>query len=239
MSTPNIINNPKDLLPEHQLQFYTPLAMLFVSLFIIINIITQKIVPIGNHLMLTAGDFIYPLNYVLSMVLVEVYGYTMTRRVIWAAFFCNVVVALGILFSIALPHINTWYNQEHYALILGQAPRLLAASCGAFLIGEFIGSYILAKIKVFTTGKHLWLRTLGATLIGQAIDSAVFTIIAFAGIINWHNIVILSISAYCCKIIYQSLLTPGIYALAKFLKKYERIDIFDRNTNFNPLKLGL
>ena len=236
----NYINNPKDLLPYQKLKFYTPIAMLFVSLFIVVNIVTQKIVPIGDYLMLTAGDFVYPLNYLLSMILTEVYGYAMSRRVIWAAFVCNIFVAAIVMFCIALPPAaSSWSNQEQYALILGQAPRLLAASFGAFLIGEFIGTYILAKTKVFTAGKYLWFRTMGATLIGQIIDSVAFTTVAFAGIVSWYDIMILSISAYWCKVIYQAVLTPGICVLARFLKKREHVDIFDRNTNFNPFNLGL
>lgn len=233
------INNPKELLSHQQLRFYMPIAMLFVSLFIIVNIITQKLIPIGGGLMLTAGDFVYPLTYLLSIILTEVYGYAMSRRVIWMAFICNIFVALVIVFAIYLPPASLWQEQSQYAVILGRAPRLLIASLGAFLIGEFIGTYVLAKVKIFTDGKYLWFRALGATLFGQGVDSVVFTVIAFIGIISWHGIVVLSISAYGCKVIYQILLTPGIYAFARFLKKHEHVDIFDRNTNFNPFNLGL
>jgi len=120
-----IINNPKDLLPYQKLKFYTPLAMLFVSLFIVVNIVTQKIVPVGEYIMLTAGDFVYPLNYILSIILTEVYGYAMSRRVIWGAFICNIFVTVIIMFCIALPHTSSWNEQEQYAMILGHAPRLL------------------------------------------------------------------------------------------------------------------
>lgn len=235
----HVVNNPQELCSYQKLRFYTPLAMLFVSLFIIVNIITQKIVPIGEYLMLTAGDFIYPLNYVLSMILTEVYGYAMSRRVIWAAFVCNIFVAVVTTVAIALPPASSWPHQFSYAMILGQAPRLLSASFGAFLVGEFIGTYILAKTKIFTAGRYLWLRTMGGTLIGQAFDSIAFTTVAFVGIVSWHDVMILSVSAYGCKVIYQVLLTPIIYILTRFLKKQEQVDIFDRNTNFNPFNLGL
>jgi uncharacterized integral membrane protein (TIGR00697 family) len=234
-----IINNPKELVGHQNLRFYMPIAMLFVSLFIVVNIVTQKMIPIGGGLMLTAGDFVYPLSYLLSVVLTEVYGYAMSRRVIWMSFICNLFVALVIIFSIYLPTTDLWQAQEAYAAILGRAPRLLVASLTAFLIGEFLGTYILAKAKIFTKGKYLWFRALGATLIGQGVDSVVFTSIAFFGIIIWKNIFILSVSAYFCKVIYQVLLTPGIYSFASFLKKHEHVDIFDRNTDFNPFNLGL
>ena len=234
------INNPKELLLHHQgLKFYTPIAMLFVSLFVVVNIITQKIVPLTNNLMLTAGDFVYPFSYTLSVLLTEVYGYAMSRRVIWSAFICNFFIALVFLLAIALPAAPSWHEQASYASILGHVPRLLGASFGAFLVGEFIGTYVLAKMKVFTAGKYLWLRTIVATAIGQLIDSVVFTAIAFVGVMSWHDVIILTVSAYGCKIIYQILMTPGIYAFARFLKKKEQIDIFDRNTNFNPFNLGL
>lgn len=234
-----IIDDPRELLAFKQLRFYTPIAMLFVSLFIVVNIVTQKIVPIGWGFMLTAGDFIYPLNYILSMLLVEVYGYAMSRRVIWGAFVCNLFVALAITLSIALPSEPSWHEQEYYTLILGRAPRLLVASLSAFLVGEFVGTYILAKTKILTAGRYLWFRTMGATFIGQMVDSVAFTTVAFAGILSWHDIMILSFGAYWCKVIYQTVLTPMIYVFAGFLKKHEHVDIFDRNTNFNPFNLGL
>jgi len=234
-----IIHNPKELLRRQGFKFYAPIAMLFVSLFFVVNIISQKIIPISGNLMLTAGDFIYPFSYVLSIILTEVYGYAMSRRVIWSAFICNLFVVAIIMFAVALPAAPSWHEQEPYAAILGRAPRFLAASFGAFLVGEFIGTYILAKVKIFTEGKYLWFRTFGATSIGQLIDSMAFTAIAFVSVVSWHDIMILGISAYWCKMVYQILMTPGIYAFARFLKKHEQVDIFDRNTNFNPFNLGL
>lgn len=235
----HLIHSPKELIHYQGLKFYTPIAMLFVSLFIVVNVVSQKIVPISNYIMLTAGDFIYPLTYAVSIMLTEVYGYAMSRRVIWCSFICNIIIAVIIMLAVALPAAATWHEQEQYAAILGRAPRLLGASFGAFLIGEFIGTYILAKLKVFTAGKYLWLRTLGATSIGQIIDSMAFTTIAFMNIVSWRNIIILGISAYWCKMVYQIILTPGIYAVARWLKKQEQVDIFDRNTNFNPFNLEL
>ena len=236
---PNAIHNPQKLSHLQGVKFYTPIAMLFVTIFFIVNIISQKIVPIGGSIMLTAGDFIYPLDYALSITLTEVYGYAMSRRVIWSAFACNLIVVAIIMLAVALPSAPSWHGQEQYVAVLGNTPRLLAASFGAFLIGEFIGTYILAKVKIFTSGKYLWFRTLGATSIGQLIDSIVFTTIAFASIVSWHDVMILAISAYWCKIAYQVLMTPGIYAFTRFLKKHEHVDRFDRNTSFNPFNLGL
>ncbi len=233
------IYDPNQLAKQKQLKFYPLIAMLFTALFVVVNIITQKIVPLGGFFLLTAGDFIYPLLYILSILLTEVYGYAMSRRVIWGAFFANIVVALVIYLAIILPYDPSWLEQQPFELILARTPRILGASLMAFLIGEFIGTYMLAKIKLFTQGRHLWLRTTSATLVGQAIDSFIFTSVAFLGIVSFGNILILSFSAYFCKIIYQLVFTPTIYSLAKFLKQRENIDIFDRHTNFNPFNLGL
>jgi len=218
-------------------KFYVPIAMLFVCLLLMVNIISQKIIPIYGDIILTAGDFIYPLSYTLSMILTEVYGYTMSRRVIWSSFACNILASIIIIFAIHLPYADSWHNQEQYASILSNAPRMLIASLGAFLFGEFIGTYILAKLKIFTHGKYLWMRTLSAISAGQLLDSLIFTTIAFAGVMSLHHVFILSIAAYVCKIIYQVLLTPGIYVLVGFLKKHEGLDVFDRHTNFNPFNL--
>lgn len=234
-----MITDPKQLIRHESLKFYTPLAMLFVSLLVIVNIITQKIVPIGGGAILTPGDLIYPLDYTLSVILTEVYGYAMSRRVIWGALVCNILMAVIIKMAIALPAAPFWHNQSSFALILGGAPRLVLASFSAFVVGEFVGTYILAKVKIFTSGKYLWFRTLGATLIGQAIDCLVFTTMAFGGILDLPYILALGITTYICKIIYQMVLTPGVYALARFLKAKEGVDIYDRNTDFNPFNLGL
>lgn len=239
MTTHTTINNPTELRQHQRLKFYTPLAMLFVLLFLVVNIITQKIIPVGNSMVLTAGDFIYPLDYALSLILTEVYGYAMSRRIIWFSFGCNFIIAIIIMFSIALPAASAWHEQEQYAAILGHTPRLLGASFCAFLFGEFIGTCILAKVKIATSGKYFWFRTIGATAVGQLIDSIVFAVIAFTGILSWHNMLVLVASAYGFKIIYQIIVTPGIYACARFLKKYEHVDIFDKNTSFNPFNLGL
>jgi hypothetical protein len=224
-------------MPIKQLKFYTPIAMLFVCLFLMVNIISQKIIPIYGDIILTAGDFIYPLSYTLSMILTEVYGYAMSRRVIWSSFVCNILASIVIILAINLPYADSWHNQEQYASILGSAPRMLMASLGAFLFGEFIGTYILAKLKIFTHGKYLWMRTLGAISVGQLLDSLIFTTIAFIGVISMRHVIILSMAAYVCKIIYQVILTPGIYVLVGFLKKHEGLDVFDRHTNFNPFNL--
>jgi queuosine precursor transporter len=234
-----MIQDPAKLSRHESLRFYTPLAMLFVALLVIVNIITQKIIALGGGLILTPGDVIYPFDYTLSVILTEVYGYAMSRRVIWCALACNIIIALIISLAITLPPAPHWHNQASFALILSNAQRIVLASFSAFVVGEFVGTYILAKIKVRTAGKYLWFRAASATLIGQAIDCVIFTLVAFAGILVTKDLLILLGTTYICKILFQLLLTPAIYALAGFLKQKEGVDIYDRNTNFNPFNLGL
>ena len=235
----NMICDPKELGKREIFKFYMPIAVLFVSLLVIVNIITQKVVPVGGKLLLTAGDFIYPLSYVLSVVLTEVYGYALSRRVIWMAFICNIFITLLVYGAISLPPATVWTEQAQFAAVLGRMPRIVLSSLTAFIVGEFIGTYILARLKVFTVGKYLWLRTISATMVGQAVDTILFTVIAFSGILFWRDTWVMIFSEYGCKVFYQVALTPGVYMLARYLKRCERIDIFDKNTNFNPFHLRL
>ena len=236
MKNHSIIHDPRILL-NYGTKFYVPLAMLFVSLLIIVNIIVQKIIYVGGGLLLTAADVIYPLVYILDVIITEVYGYAMSRRVIWGAFFCNIIIVGIIIFAIYLPSNPVWHDQNSFVQILGQEPKFVIASLMAFLTGEFVGSYIIAKMKVFTAGKYLWLRTTSAALIAQVIDCSIFTSIAFYGTLGFHNILLMAFTIHWIKIVYQIIATPGICSFAKFLKKREGVDVYDRHTNFNPLIL--
>jgi queuosine precursor transporter len=231
------INDPRDLVSLYNVKYYTPIAMLMVTFLMMANITVQKLVPIGSNLILTAGDFIFPLVYIADSVLTEVYGYAASRKVIWMALFSNVLMALVISLAIALPGAKAWGYQDQFAAILGRTPQIVFASFVAFLSGEFINSYILAKLKIFTSGKWLWMRTTGSLMIGQGIDTIIFNIIAFFGVISFSAIFTLMIAVYCFKILYELLLLPIIYFIVKFLKRSENIDIYDRGTNFNPFYL--
>jgi uncharacterized integral membrane protein (TIGR00697 family) len=161
--------------------FFVILVALFVTGLIVSNIIAVKLVLLGG-LLLPAAIIIFPVSYILGDVLTEVYGYRVARRVIWLGFLCNLIAAGAIALAQALPAAGFWDGQEAFDRILGQAPRILAASFLAYLLGEFANSYVLARMKVATGGKHLWMRTIGSTLVGQGLDSVVFMSIAFAGV---------------------------------------------------------
>lgn len=232
-----LIQNPSEI-KQRNFIYYTPLAMLFVTFLMLANLTVQKLIDVGPG-MLTGGDFIYPATYIISTLLTEVYGYAMSRRVIWFGLGCNVMMAAAIKLVILLPSSSSWTEQALFVAILDRTPQIVLASFTAFVVGEFTNTYILAKTKIFTSGKFLGLRAVGATMIGQAIDSVLFTLIAFWGILHWHELVRLTATVYAFKLIIESAALPLIYRSAHFLKYHEGVDIFDRHTKFNPFLLRL
>lgn len=232
-----LIHNP-DELKHRNFIYYTPLAMLFVAFLMLANLTAQKLVMIGPG-MLTGGDFIYPATYIISALLTEVYGYAMSRRVIWFGLGCNVMMIAAIKFVILMPSAASWTDQALFAAVLDRTPQIVLASFTAFMVGEFTNTYILAKTKIFTAGKFLGLRAVGATMVGQAIDSILFTLIAFWGFLNWHELSVLTITMYVFKLTVELAALPLIYVVARSLKSQEGVDIFDRHTKFNPFLLRL
>lgn len=226
-------------------QRWLPLiAAVFVTSLIVANIIAVKLVSIGP-LVLAASILIFPVSYIFGDILTEVYGYARARRVIWIGFGCNLLAVIVIWLSIELPPAPFWKlgsldspqsSQQAYQAIFGFTPRILAASFIAYLIGEFLNSYVLAKMKIATRGRHLWLRTIGSTVVGQLADSAVFIFLAFSGIIPSAALGKLVIAQWLTKSAYEALITPLTYGAVNYLKRVEREDYYDRDTNFNPLK---
>ena len=209
---------------------------LFVTVLIVSNIIAVKLVTVGP-LVVTAAIVLFPLSYLLADVLTEVYGYAVARRTIWIGFLCNLVAVLAILVGGLMPAAQFWEGQDAYDAILGYSSRLLVASFVAYLGGEFLNAFVLAKLKVRTAGRHLWLRTIGSTLVGQALDSAVFVVVAFAGVLPTDALVAAAVSQWAAKSLYEALATPLTYLVVGFLKRSEGVDYYDRHTRFNPLAL--
>jgi len=177
-------------------------------------------------------------------VLTEVYGYARARQVIWTGFFCNLLAVIAIWIGGQLPAAPFWSAgafsspdaaQQAYQAILGFAPRLLAASFIAYLIGEFLNSFVLAKLKLKTAGRFLWLRTITSTLVGEGADSAVFISIAFWGVFPGYALVQAILSQWLFKVTYEVLATPLTYWVVNALKKSEHEDYYDRETDFNPV----
>ena len=211
-------------------------AALFVTCLLAANTIAAKLVMIGG-LVLTAGIVIFPVSYVVGDVLTEVWGYAAARRVIWLGFACNALMVLAVWIGGELPAAPFWSGQAAYQEILGHAPRILAASFAAYLVGEFANAFVLAKLKIATAGRWLWLRTIGSTVVGQGLDSVVFVTLAFAGAVPAGALAGIVAAQWAVKVAYEAAATPLTYAAVGWLKSREQIDTFDRETDFNPLRV--
>ncbi|HAT03416.1 MAG TPA: transporter [Candidatus Magasanikbacteria bacterium] len=183
------------------------------------------------------GMILFPLAYIFGDILTEVYGYARARRVIWIGFAMNLLAVITFWVVGKLPAESSWGLQESYDSILGIVWRISLASLIAYLVGEFSNSYILAKLKIKTQGKYLWLRTLSSTIIGQFLDTTIFLLIAFAGVLPWSIIWSIWIANYIFKILIEIILLPITYRVVNFLKKKEDADVYDKETNFNPIKI--
>ena len=185
-----------------------------------------------------AGILFFPVSYVIGDILTEVYGYARARRVIWAGFAATVFMAVMAWVVVALPPAPSWTNQAAYETVFGQVPRIVFASVCAFWAGEFVNSYVLARMKILTEGRHLWTRTIGSTVVGQAVDSAIFYPLAFLGATGWttHLVVVVLFTQWALKVGWEVLLTPVTYAVVGWLKRVEGVDVFDRGTDFSPFR---
>jgi uncharacterized integral membrane protein (TIGR00697 family) len=183
-----------------------------------------------------AAVIIFPISYIFGDVLTEVYGYQTSRKIIWLGFFCNLFAVIAMWVGQVLPSAGFWDGQISYERILGFAPRLLWASFAAYLVGEFANSFVLAKLKIATQGRWLWLRTISSTLVGEGLDSLVFMSLAFMGTIPLEGLVNAILTQWVFKVGYEVLITPLTYVIINFLKKQEGLDVYDRETNFNPLR---
>ena len=186
-----------------------------------------------------AGILFFPVSYVIGDVLTEVYGYARARRCIWAGFAALLFMAFMAAVVVALPPSPDWAGQAAYEAVFGQVPRIVFASIVAFWAGEFANSYVLARMKIWTQGRHLWARTIGSTLVGQGIDSLIFYPLAFYGV--WDNATLLVVlgTQFALKVAWEALLTPVTYAVVGFLKRREGVDVYDRGTDFSPFKAGV
>ena len=212
------------------------IAALFVTCLITANITAVKLVNLFGYV-LPAGILIFPLSYIIGDVLTEVYGYRQARRVIWLGFFCNLIAVVAIWMAQVLPAASFWDAQSAYERILGYTPRLLLASFLAYLVGEFANAFVLAKMKIATRGRWLWLRTIGSTLVGQGLDSLVFIALAFAGTIPLTALIAAIVTQWLAKSMYEAAVTPLTYAVVNFLKRREALDVYDQDTKFNPLAI--
>jgi queuosine precursor transporter len=183
-----------------------------------------------------AGILFFPLSYIIGDVLTEVYGYARARRCVWAGFAAVFFMAFMSWVVVSLPPAPGWAGQAAYESVFGQVPRIVLASIAAFWAGELVNAFVLAKMKMWTQGRHLWSRTIGSTIFGQGIDSLIFYPLAFGGI--WETKTVISVMTvnWALKVLWEILLTPVTYAVVGFLKRREGVDVFDEGTNFSPFR---
>ncbi|MGI6208668.1 MAG: queuosine precursor transporter [Anaerolineae bacterium] len=210
---------------------------LFVAVLLISNVASSKILSLGP-LSFDGGTLLFPISYIFGDVLTEVYGYARSRRVIWSGFFAALLMAATLAVVGWLPPAPGWEGQDAYRAILGQTPRIVLGSVVAYFAGEFSNSYTLARLKLVTRGRYLWLRTIGSTLVGEAVDTVLFVLIAFAGTLASPLLVAVIASNYAFKVGIEVLATPVTYRVVNYLKDLEQEDHYDWDTNFNPFTLG-
>lgn len=221
------------------LRYYDYAMAAFVAILICSNLIGAGKVavldmPLVGAVTFGAGILFFPLSYVLGDVLTEVYGYARARRVVWVGFAASLFTAAMAAVIVAMPPAADWPNQEVYEAAFGQAPRIFAASIAAFWAGEFANSFVLARMKVWTGGRMLWTRTIGSTVVGQAVDSLLFYPLAFWGVWTTEQVVTVMITNYALKVAWEVLLTPVTYRVVAFFKRREGIDVYDERTDFTP-----
>jgi uncharacterized integral membrane protein (TIGR00697 family) len=212
------------------------ITVLFVTCLLVSNITAVKLIDVWGYV-IPGAIVIFPISYIIGDVLTEVYGFAKARTVIWLGFGAN-LCAIGTFALVGiLPAAGFWEGGDAYSATLGATPRILAASFVAYLLGEFANSYILARLKVATAGRHLWMRTLGSSVVGQTLDSTVFITIAFWGLFPNDVLVTLIATQIVFKLGYEVLATPVTYAVVNWLKKAEGVDHFDRATSLNPFAI--
>jgi queuosine precursor transporter len=218
---------------DHRYKYLDVLITLFVVVLLISNIVAAKFFAIGP-LRVSAAQILFPITYIFGDIFTEVYGYGASRRAIWYGFFASFILVSISFIAVQIPPAPEYRDQAAFATIFRPVGRIVVASLLAYWCGEFANSFTLAKLKLVTKGRYLWTRTVGSTVVGQAVDTTVVMFAAFYGTRPLSVIVSLVIAGYLIKVIYETLMTPVTYAIVKFLKRTEGVDYFDYATNFNP-----
>ncbi len=218
-------------------KYLSVISGLFVMTLILSNVLDTKIFNLFGFIDLPTGILIFPLAYVFGDVLTEVYGYAASRKVIWTGFISLIAFTLFTTLAIHLPASSGWTLQTEFASVFSHMPRIVLASIIAYFCGEFVNSYIVAKMKVFTDGKRMPLRFVVSTIFGEFVDMILFAVIAFAGVLPFKLLISLGLCAWAFKIVWEIIALPITLPLVKRLKKIENEDYFDQKTDFNPFKL--
>lgn len=218
---------------EKRYKYYDLIVAIFVATLLVSNVASTKLTAFGPFLF-DAGTILFPFAYIIGDVLTEVYGYKRARRTIWLGFVSLLILSVTLLLVQILPAASIWENQDAYEAVLGFVPRIALASLCGYLVGEFSNSFVLAKLKVRTEGRFLWVRTISSTIIGSGLDTVVFSIVAFAGLLTAAELWQLIATVYGIKLFVEVLCTPITYVVVGWLKSAEKTDVYDRTTNFSP-----
>lgn len=220
-------------------KYYDFVMVAFVTVLLCSNLIGPAKIAEFDGIIFGAGVLFFPFSYIFGDVLTEVYGYQRARRVVWTGFAALGFAAFMSWAVLSLPPSASWPHQQALETAFGSTWRIVIASLIGFWAGELVNSYVMAKMKIFTRGKKLYARTIGSTIVGQAVDSMLFYTIAFWGIWSPEQVLLVMASNYGLKVAWEALMTPFTYKLVSFLKKNEGVDVYDHNTNFTPFSVKL
>ena len=212
------------------------LGILFNVCLIAANLLETKVIQIGS-LTVTAGLLVFPISYIINDCIAEVWGFKKARLIIWSGFAMNFfVVALGLI-AVAIPAAPFWEGEEHFDFVFGMAPRIVAASLIAFLVGSFLNAYVMSKMKVASRGRHFSARAILSTLAGETADSLIFFPVAFGGIIAWRELLIMMCIQIILKSMYEVIILPVTIRVVKAIKKIDGSDVYDTDISYNVLKV--
>jgi uncharacterized integral membrane protein (TIGR00697 family) len=218
-------------------RYYDFVMAAFVTVLLCANLIgASKVATLGGFTF-GAGVLFFPISYVFGDILTEVYGYARARKVVWAGFSAMIFASFMSWAVLAFPPAPGWPHQAAFDTVFGGTPRIVFASLVAYFCGEFCNSFVLAKLKVRTEGRFLWLRTIGSTIVGEGVDSLIFYPLAFLGVWSNELVVKVLLGNYALKVLWETVMTPVTYQIVNFLKRAEHEDYYDRQTNFTPFSL--
>ena len=228
---------PSPSSPAHSFRYLDALTTAFVVILLVSNLLAQKICQIGPFAV-SGAILLFPITYIFGDIFTEVYGFAASRRAIWLGFFATALLyAVGAL-TIALPPAPGWHNQQAFSTVFGIIPRILAASLVAFWAGEFANSYTMARLKLLTGGRALWTRTIGSTVVGQAVDTVLVITLTFAGTTTARTLANMILTGYALKVAYEIVATPVTYLIINALKRAEGADAFDTARDFSPFRFN-
>ena len=212
------------------------LGILFNVCLIAANLLETKVIQVGS-LTVTAGLLVFPISYIINDCIAEVWGFKKARLIIWSGFAMNFfVVALGLI-AVAIPAAPFWEGEEHFNFVFGMAPRIVAASLMAFLVGSFLNAYVMSKMKVASQGRNFSARAIWSTVVGETADSLIFFPVAFGGVIAWKELLIMMGIQIVLKSMYEVIILPVTIRVVKAIKKIDGSDVYDTNISYNVLKV--